>query len=357
MKRLLLVLTSCLLLTACTKQQILDRSTLFLVSALDNAPNGQLEVTLGLTKFKAGDPGSVSDEFFSKVGHTSSGITDLMNMQLVRPINPGKLSVVLFGKDKAAHGLSQELDVILRNAQYSRRMYLAVVDGEAKKLLEGNFSSGEEKGLFLYNLFDTNTRKGLIPSRNLHQFEYSLVGKGIDPFLPLLKMQNGKVAITGMALFKDDRYVVTINEKQARIMKLLMNQTKRGIFEAKLGEGSYVSIDNTGSKVNYRIYKNSRYPSVMINLVIEGKVRDSREVTYPNQELRRIEESIKKDIRTSGLELINLLKEKEIDPLGLGDFVRSKTRNWSEEAWKEMYPSLNVRLLVTVHLTETGVKK
>lgn len=357
MKRLIFVLASCLLLTACTKQQILDRSTLFLVSALDKAPNGQLEVTLGLTKFKAGEPGSVSDELISKVGHTSSGITDLMNMQLVRPINPGKLSVVLFGKDNAANGLAQDLDVVLRNAQYSRRMYLAVVDGKAKKLLEGNFSSGEEKGLFLYNLFDTNTRKGLIPSRNLHQFEYSLVGKGIDPFLPLLKIQNGKVAITGIALFKDDRYVVSINEKQSRIMKLLMNNTRRGIFEIKLAEGSYVSVDNTGSKVNYRIQKNTKVPSVMIHLVIEGKVRDARKVPYPNQELHRIEASLTNDIRTAGMDLINLLKENEIDPLGLGDFVRSKTRNWSEKEWKEMYPTMNVGLSVKVNLTETGVKK
>jgi spore germination protein len=272
-------------------------------------------------------------------------------------MNPGKLSVVLFGKDKAANGLAKELNVILRNAQYSRKMYLAVVDGRAKKLLEGHFSSKDEKGIFLYNLFETNTRGGLLPSQNLHEFEYSLVGKGMDPFLPLLKLQNDKVVITGMALFKDDKYVVSINEKQMRMMKLLVSNTKHGVFEVKLDDGSYLSIDNIGSKVSYRVNKGTKMTNVMINLVINGKVRDSREVRFPNQKLQRIKDSLENDLHTTGLDLIKLFKEEGIDPLGLGDFVRSKTRNWNEEEWKKVYPTLKVGLYVKVNLTETGIKK
>ncbi|WP_274654569.1 Ger(x)C family spore germination protein [Paenibacillus humicola] len=360
MNRVLFVLlVICLLLTACVKQQILDRVTLFLVSALDETPNHQLEVTLAVPKFQSGKPSSVSDELISEAGHTSSGIADLMNMQLERPMNPGKLSVVLFGKDKAANGLAQEIDVILRNAQYSRKMYLAVVDGRAKQLLEANFSSKEEKGMFLYNLFQTNTREGILPSRNLHEFDYSLAGKGMDPYLPLLKLQNDKVVIAGLALFKDDKYAVSINEKQTRIMKLLVSNTKHGVFEVKLDDGSYVSLDNVGSKASYRISHDhdAKNMKVIINLVVNSKVRDARKVRFPNQKLHLIKDSLEHDIQTTGLNLIGLCKKEEIDPLGLGDFVRSKTRQWNEEAWKKDYPTLKVDLNVKVNISEMGIKK
>ncbi|WP_082562418.1 Ger(x)C family spore germination protein [Paenibacillus sp. Root444D2] len=351
------LLAACLLLTGCVKQQILDRINLFIVSAFDESTKNQIEITLAVPKFQSGKPGSVSTELFSKVGHTSLGIRELMSMQLDRPLNPGKLSVVLYGKDMAANGLAKELDVFLRNAFFSRRMYLAVVDGSAKKLLEENFSSKEEKGMFLYNLLDTTTRKGLLPSQNLHEFEYSLIGKGMDPFLPLLKLQNGQVMISGTALFKNDKYVVSLNEKQSRLMKLLLTNMNHGTIEVKLDDESYLAVENIGSKVSYRINPDPKSPNVMINLVLNAKIRDAREVRLPKQELQRIKDSLENDLHTTGLDLIKLFKKEGIDPLGLGDFVRSKTRNWNEEEWKKVYPTMNVGLYVKVNLTETGIKK
>ncbi|MCM3626192.1 hypothetical protein M3194_02270 [Paenibacillus glycanilyticus] len=44
-----------------------------------------------------------------------------------------------------------------------------------------------------------------------------------------------------------------------------------------------------------------------------------------------------------------------IDPLGLGDFVRSKTRNWNEEKWKREYGLLNVKVNVKMEIEETGI--
>lgn len=351
------LLATSLLLTACVKQEILDRVTFFIVSAIDEATNGQIEVTLAAVKFQTGKPASVSNQLLSIVGHTSSGIRELMSIQLDRPMNPGKLSVVMFGNDKAEEGLEKELDVLFRNAQYSRRMYLAVVDGRAKELLEENFNLKEEKGIFLYNLLDKTSHQGLLPGQNLHEFEYALVGKGMDPFLPLIKMKNGQVVISGVALFKDDKYVVSLNEKQSRLMKLLLRNMKQGIFEVKLGDASYVAVDNVGSKVSYRVNKDTNSTSVMINLVLNGKIRDAGEIEFPKQELSKIKMSLENDLTTAGLDLIKLCKKAEIDPLGLGDIVRSRTRNWNEEEWEKEYPTLKVSLHVKVNLMGTGIKK
>lgn len=347
------LLAACLLLTACVRQEVLDRITLFPVCALDKTTNDQIELSLVVPKFEAGNPGSNTTHLLSKVGHTSSGIRELMNFQLDRPLHPGKLTLMLFGKDVAANGLAKELDVFLRNGYYSRRMYLAVVDGNAKKLLEENLRSKKKSGIFLYNLIDTNIRQGLLASQNLHEFEYSLVGKGMDPFLPLLKWENDQVVISGIALFKDDKYVGTLNEKQSRILKLLLSNVKHGIFEVQLEGGSYVSVENVGTKVSYRINKDTK--NVMINLVLNGKIRDAREVHFPQQERQRIIESLENDLMTTGFDVIKMFKKEGIDPLGLGDFVRSKTRNWNEDEWIKA-PTSNVDLQVKVNLTETGIK-
>lgn len=350
-----LLLVACFLLTGCVKQQILDKITIPTVCAYDEAPNDQIELTITAPKFQAGKHGSVSNTLYSNVGHTSRNNLQSMDMRLNRPINPGKFSVALFGKKLAAKGVADELDVTLRDAQSSRSKYMAVVDGTAKEMLEANFSSNEEKGMFLFNLLDTNERS--VPMQNLHEFEYSFLGKGMDPFLPILTLQKDQVLISGLALFKDDKYVMSLNEKQMRVMKLLLRNVKHGTFEAKLDNGSYIAVVNAGSKVNYRVGKDTKSPKVTISLILNGESLDSKGVHFPTQEQQRIKDRFEKDLTKTGMDLIQIFKKEGIDPLGLGDFVRSKTRKWNEEEWKTEYRTLNIRLNVKVNLTEMGIRK
>ncbi|WP_372635818.1 Ger(x)C family spore germination protein [Cohnella sp.] len=358
MNRLFYVLlVCCFLLTGCVEQQILDKVTLFIVCGFDEAPNDQIEFTIAAPKFQARKPGSVSDQLHARVGRTSTNIQEIMDMRLNRPINSGRLSVILFGKELAAKGVANELDVALRDAQASRRMYLAVVDGKAREMLQANFSSDEEKGMFLFNLLDTNVRAGLIPRQNLHEFEYSFLGKGMDPFLPLLKLEDGKVLISGLALFKDDKYVMSLDEKQMRLMKLLLGNVKHGAFEVTLDDGSFVAVENVGSKVNYRVGQNTKNPKVTISLILNGETLDSRGTRRPKQEQQKIIDRFENDLTATGMDLIQMFKKEGIDPLGLGDFVRSKTRKWNEEEWKKEYRTLNVTLNVKVNLLEMGVRE
>ncbi|MGQ7887574.1 Ger(x)C family spore germination protein [Paenibacillus sp. WC2504] len=352
------VLIVSMLLTGCVKQDVIDKITISFTGAFDEAPDDQIEFTIAAIKFQADKSRSVSNALYSKVGHTSKNILEKMDMQLNRPIKPGKISVLLIGKELAERGLADKLDVILRDAIASRRMYVAVAEGKGKEILQANFSSNEEKGMYLYNLFDSNVRTGLVPRQNLHDFEYAFLGKGMDPFLPLLSLQpNGQVQISGLALFKDDKYVLSLSEKQMRVMKLLLENVRYGTLETKLENGPYMAIKNIGSKVNYSIGKEPKSPKVTINLSLNTEVIDSKGIALTKQEQQRIKESFEKDIRTTGVDLLQLFRKEEIDPLGLGDFVRSKTRNWNEEAWKEEYPMMNVRLNVTVNLTEIGIRK
>ncbi|NOU75452.1 hypothetical protein GC098_29395 [Paenibacillus sp. LMG 31458] len=57
------------------------------------------------------------------------------------------------------------------------------------------------------------------------------------------------------------------------------------------------------------------------------------------------------------MRLCDAYKEEGIDPLGFGELVRSKKRNWDAEMWEKEYWGLDVHLNVKVDLTEMGVKE
>ncbi|MBM7569016.1 spore germination protein [Paenibacillus sacheonensis] len=341
-----------LLLSACAKQQILDKINLFIVASFDEISRDQLEITLVVPRFQAGKPEAVSDELYSKIGNTSTGIRESLRAQMDKPLQPGKLSVVLFGSDKASSGIEKELDVLLRNAFFSRGMYLAVVDGRAKNVLEANFNKKQEKGIFLYHVLDANTKNGTLPSQNLHEFEYALVGKGLDPYLPLIRNDHGRVVVSGTALFKNDKFVATLDSSQSRLMKLLLENVNEGIFEVKLDSGAFLAIENVGSTVKYHM-KNE---AILISLNMNCKIREAERYSTSDEHLRSLKKQFKEQLHQEETELIKTFQKKAIDPLGLGDFARSRNRHWKEEDWMRQYPTMKVDVDVHVNIMESGIK-
>ncbi|REE91716.1 spore germination protein [Paenibacillus taihuensis] len=348
-----MVLMICVLLTACVKQQILERINLFIVAGFDEISRDQLEVTLAVPQFQAGKPETVTDQMYSRTGHTSTGIRDTIATQMDKPLQPGKLSVVIFGSAKAASGLKKELDILLRNAYFSRKIYLAVVEGKAKELLSEDFSKKDEKGMFLYQLLDSNTRKGALPGQNLHEFEYALVGKGMDSFLPILQFHNDRIAVTGTALFHKDKYVAALDLNQSRLMKLLLQDMNQGFYEVKLDNGLFLAVENVGSSVKYHL-KNK---AITINLSMKGKIREAEGYPTSDEHLRSLTKRFKQQLIQEETELIKTFQKNAIDPLGLGDFARSRTRHWNEEDWMRQYPMMNVDVDVQVNIMESGIRQ
>ncbi|WP_167747049.1 Ger(x)C family spore germination C-terminal domain-containing protein [Cohnella luojiensis] len=76
---------------------------------------------------------------------------------------------------------------------------------------------------------------------------------GRDPYLPLVKLQEKKIKITGLALFDDDKFVASLNDEEMKIFRLLIEKSKIGTFEVRLNKDEYVSILNQGSQVRYRM--------------------------------------------------------------------------------------------------------
>ena len=48
-------------------------------------------------------------------------------------------------------------------------------------------------------------------------------------------------------------------------------------------------------------------------------------------------------------------QELKIDPLGIGEKVRSHFRNFDKEAWKDRYPTVPVEFDMKVRIVNTGI--
>lgn len=346
------LLVNCLALAACAQKEILDEIATPIVVGYDKAEHNQFQFTVAIPIFKPDQ--SVSNKIYSSASHTFKNIRELLATEIRKPYSEGKTSVGLISKDVAKEGIARILDKPLRQPRISARAYLAVVDGQVKDLLESDFSFEEEKGMFLHDLIENNIRTGDLPRTNIHQFEYSLLGKGMDPYLPLLKKQKDKVSISGLALFKDDKYAAAISLDQMRVFRLLLEEVDHGSFAVKLDEHSYAVVDNLGSKVRYHLSGSAEKPKVTINFTLRGAISEFSGFTLTEQDQLNIEKSLEQQIANTGKFLLRKFQQLRIDPLGIGNFVRSQTRNWEEKKWEQQYPDMQIHLNVDVKVVETG---
>lgn len=352
-KRMVCLLVSCLALAACTQKEIIDKITMPIVVGYDIAKQNQIEMTVAAPIFRANP--AVSDKIYSSTSYTVKNAREQMRAEIRKPFSIGHLSVILYSKDLAKEGLMRILDPSLRDARVSNKSYLAVVDGQVKDLLESNFSLQEEKGVFLNELIQGKIQVGHLPRTNLHLFEYFLFGKGMDPFLPLLKQEKEKVSISGLAIFKHDKYVTAISLDQMRVFRLLLENVHHGTYEVVLDHGLYAIVENQGSKVRYQISGSSEQPMITIHVKLTGAITEFSGFRLTERDIRRTEKKLEQQIANTGKSLLHTFQKLRVDPLGLGDFVRSQTRNWKEEEWQQQYPDTQIRLNVDVDIVETGV--
>ncbi|MDQ0878787.1 spore germination protein [Paenibacillus sp. V4I3] len=342
-------------LIGCVNKSIIDRVSIPLVIGVDKGPKTTMILTISKPQYKGKD--TITNVEATAVSQTIINARGILLEEENTPILSGKLSVLLCSRQLAKEGLEKAIDMALRNPRVSKRLQLAVVDGQAKELLEANYSHSVEKGHYLIQQFNSNIKEGHLPRTNLHTFEYALLGKGIDPYLPLVKLEEGKFKITGLALFQKDKYVDSLNNKELKFFKLLVEKKNHGTYETKLREDVYVSVQNEQSSFRYKASFNNVNPEIDIKLKLKGSILESAGFEITDNDRQHLESTFSKEIVNAVEDLIHRFQKLGIDPLGLGNFVRSRTRHWDENIWEEQYPNIKIKINADVSLIGEGDRK
>jgi len=344
-----------LLLTGCMhiEQEVIDDIQLTTAGGYEYTDDSMILVTTVYPNYQPDK--SVINETLTDTAKLSKEARDRLNLQSEKPVVSGKVEVTLYEWETAEKGIFDFLDTLERDPSIGSSIYLGVVDGSPKELLSKQYGN-QDNGIYLSNLIEQNIETGQIPKTNLHQFLYKFYADGIDPTLPVLKQEDGKVKLTGIGLFAEDKLVGQLEEEQFFTFKLLLERKgQKGSYSIKLNEDNDISIYNISSGRNFDIQKPMTNSEIIINVNLRATVSEYQDGILNKQKTTRLEKEIKELLEQDSQEMIQQFQEKGIDPLGIGDQVRSRTRNWDPKKWKELYPDLQITVKVNVDLLESGV--
>ncbi len=340
----------CMLLAGCVQKKIIDDVNIGVGIGIDK----DRDHLLGSMMIPVFNPDKSIDNFtFTAEGTVTRDIVFQMQQKSSQPIVSGSLDIALFEDEVARDGLINFLDVFLRDPSVGARLYVAIVDGKAKNIFEGDYGD-RGNARYLAELLEQNMDNGNLPFTNLHKFLFDFYQKGQDPYLPLFKkVQPDLVNLTGLALFKDEKVVDILDEDKMFYFKLMVDKYSMGSLKIKDSHGeSFIKSIRSSYKINLT----NRNPyEFVVKIKLEGILTEHTGLTFESGEITELEKELEKQIVVESTKLLEKFQQLQIDPVGLGHLAKSKTRNFDFKKWEESYPNARFKVNADVRILEVGV--
>jgi spore germination protein len=357
-RKIFLVIILCAVLSACVDQKIVNEIVLVHAISFDTVANGIKSAAL-ISHFK--EQGKTELQVLHTESNSNNGTLPRLNTRTKDPLERGQLRMVLFGKTHAEKGTGTEIHYLLRDPRISSRIQLGVVDRDASELLE--IIQKSQDPFFLSDMIEQNMRNGNLPLMNLQISLFNYYGEGRDLFLPYFKIDHGEVIIDGLALFRSDQKITEISMKDAFLLKMLIQNSKNGNYRVpvagkalnKQGE-DFILLRSMHSKANYIVNKVNPIPSISIRLKLVTELQgvpDWMDLRSEEQ-LTQLEKTMGSYFKKEIEKFLSLLKENKVDPVGLGDLVRSRSKEWSAQDFEKIYQEIKTTVSVQVKIANTG---
>lgn len=345
-----------LLLTGCSQTRIVDNIKILSVLGVNRDNKQYQAVGLYLNHLQGDQIMSLQGK-----GENMELLLSQMNMQSPHPIHLGKLRLLVLDRHMAEQGIAHLLHTFCRNPLISTSMIVAISEQAPERLFRN--LEGKSRETLPYYLIEQNVKSDNVPLNNLHIFLYNYYGEGRDPFAPLLSENHeGKIELTGLGIFQNDRLKLVLRPKETLLFKMLKGRGTGGDLPvsvpARQGGYEVAAFSVFKGMPVLRLSREGDAMKLTIHLHLEGMLKDppvGMNMRDPGP-FKEIVSAMEQQIDEGARKLITLLRDNGVDPLGVGDFVRAHHRSWEEEAfYKRDYPKMHFEVHTEITLKESGI--
>lgn len=349
-----------LVLAGCAQRDIVEDigfiHTIGYDEAEESEDEGQLRVTIS---FPLAEEGRA--QTLTTVADTSKEARIYLSKKSDKKFAAGQVRSIFIGKELAEKGIWQQMDTVYRDPLFRPNIKLAVIDGKAQELIESENPNFPKVNQSIESLLEKEARLNTIPDMDVHKFAKDYFDDGIDPITPFIKNTDEGMMASGIALFKDDTFITTLDTLQSRIFFLLTGNFIEGDLLYK-NENEKVLIDFLTNKRKFNV--NFDYPDEMevtANIAFAGYILEyqGNKDTSNQNDIEQLEKDIQKYIEEEITDIIEIMQQHNVDNIGIGKHIRLNTdyHTWESLNWPEPMATANIQPHVTLDILDTGLIK
>ncbi|CAM3667479.1 MULTISPECIES: Ger(x)C family spore germination protein [Paenibacillus] len=391
MKRILalvlLHIVVALLLGGCWNRRELNELAIAVAAGVDWVDDRyrltvQVAIPGQLTAKKSGGPQAPAT-LFTAEGDTIFEAARRMTQISPRKIYFSHLRMFLIDEAMAREGIAKVLDLLSRDHEFRPDFYLVVTKGAtAEETLKIMTSMETIPANKLYESLQIS-EKTWSPSMavTLDELINDLISTGKHPVLTGLVITGNRdlgktrknienietlsqLKYSGLAVFKYDKLVGWLNERDSRNYRLITGHVKSsvGFIPCKDKNEGKIVIETLRTEAKMKGSIVNDRPEMDIKIRLEGNIGavecSGLDLSQPAT-VRELEAEMEKDIKQSLEAIVEKVQtELKVDIFGFGEALRhSHPRAWKrmKEAWNDRYfPNLETRIHVDYKIRRTG---
>lgn len=366
-RKLALIILCTLILTGCWDQKIYEQLGLILTIGIEESKDKELLITYVYPIIGGKEKDSVGVE--STQATLLRGARSILNYKTPKRMEGGKIQQVLISDSLAKKGIHDILEIFERDATLPAIAYVAVVEGSPNELVTKGTKFKEKPRLsyYIYQLIDDNVKSTNVPSTKVFDFDLNYYAHGLDPITTLIKLEEENIAITGCALFSDDRMVGKLDVNQTVLLLGIMGQTKD--LDFVIADPQLVSSNPNKYGIALVLRKPKRkinisfgddgIPIIDISLKYKCQINEYKwNATNDKNEQIKLEKIISNNLTSICDGVVKKIQAVNCDSVGFGNLIRAKYYEyWKSVNWREIYPQAKIKVTVQTEIVKEGIIK
>lgn len=355
MKHVMLMFVLMLVMTSCDaispKTNVIEQISPVILLYLQEGEHSEIDHTIVI-------PSVINEkkQILTAHGKLLKEARSQMNRNYYRQIKYGQLRILFISEKLAEQGLMDVLKALLLDPQISKRLYLAVMEGDFTSYLKEQINHQEGIDLFIYNMFRHYEQQGDLTIVHLHDFLKRLFSNYSDPVLPIFKIQQEQLIYAGTALFQHDRMVKSIPREEDFLFQFLCQ--KQCFHTTITMQDLQLVLGNVKSRRHIRFDRH--FERVTFDLQLHGRVEEyngTKNLQFI-EEATELQHQVERYIEERLQDVIQSWQALSIDPIHVGTKTLNPFRQpFKGSAWKEHWKGIPVEVQVDINFENLGMVK
>lgn len=249
-------------LSGCYDSRELDTLSFITGVGLDKSEQpGLVSLTVQIgkaTTSKAGKNGGDSSEsatvMMDAINPSLLGALETLRRDNSRTLFLQHNQVVIFGEEQAREGIMPYLDAMMRDYETRMEVWMLVAAGSAKDVLDTSLEQEDNTAIGIHRMIQAKNSVDECFNINLLHLVNRIQEKTTAPLIPVIEIidenPGTRLSLTGMAVFKGDRMVGRLTEREAYGYIWMKGTLKNGMITISTVDGQGVAyITNASARL------------------------------------------------------------------------------------------------------------
>ncbi len=160
-------------------------------------------------------------------------------------------------------------------------------------------------------------------------------------------------------MFKEDQLKLHLNPDQTTLFSYVKSESSQATYRIQHREDEQkeiITFRSFKTKSNWDWNQKEKQLKLHLQLSVTLNQIPDRFDLEKTKDTSEMEKIVEKDLEKGLADLFAILQENEVDPVGIGNIVRSQDRSWEEETFYKDYASLPISVDVNLKIIHSGLE-